>query len=144
MLAALLMHRATRRANYHPLLMELPEYHWPNLRNLLMGLWERARIFLTRVGTIILALMVLMWFLASYPQPPAGAERGPAIRYSFAGMLGLLTRINLFKPLGFNWQISVALVPGIAAREVVVEHSAPVYSSSGARRGRGRVVRCNR
>jgi len=129
-LAALLMHRATRRANYHPLLMELPEYHWPNLRNLVMGLWERTQIFLTRVGTIILALMVLMWFLASYPQPPAGAT-GPAIRYSFAGMLGSGLE-SLFKPLGFNWQISVALVPGIAAREVVVGALGTVYSLSGA------------
>ena len=65
---------------------------------------------MSRVGTIILALMVLMWFLASYPAPPAGAT-GPAIRYSFAGMLGSGLE-TVFAPLGFNWQISVALVPG--------------------------------
>ena len=129
-LAALVMRRATRRTSYHPLLMELPEYHWPNLRNLIMGLWERARIFLTRVGTIILALMVLMWFLASYPHPPQGAT-GPAIRYSFAGMLGSGLE-SLFKPLGFNWQISIALVPGMAAREVVVGALGTVYSLSGS------------
>ncbi len=127
-LVALLMRRVTRRTSYHPLLMELPEYHWPNLRNLLTGLWERTQIFLTRVGTIILALMVLMWFLASYPQPPAGAT-GPAIRYSFAGMMGSGLE-SLFKPLGFNWQISLALVPGIAAREVVVGALGTVYSLS--------------
>ena len=130
-LAALVMRRASRRSSYHPLLMELPEYHWPNLRNLVMGLWARTQIFLTRVGTIILALMVLMWFLASYPQPPAGAT-GPAIRYSFAGMLGSGLE-SVFKPLGFNWQISVALVPGIAAREVVVGALGTVYSLSGTR-----------
>jgi len=129
-LVALIMRRATMRSSYHPLLMELPEYHWPNLRNLLTGLWERTQIFLTRVGTIILALMVLLWFLASYPQPPAGAT-GPAIRYSFAGMLGSGLE-TIFKPLGFNWQISVALVPGIAAREVVVGALGTVYSLSGA------------
>jgi ferrous iron transport protein B len=127
-LVALIMRRATMRASYHPLLMELPEYHWPNLRNLLTGLRERTQIFLTRVGTIILALMVLMWFLASYPQPPAGAT-GPAIRYSFAGMLGSGLD-SVFRPLGFNWQISVALVPGLAAREVVVGALGTVYALS--------------
>jgi ferrous iron transport protein B len=130
---ALVMKRATMRSSYHPLLMELPEYHWPTVRNLLTGLWERTQIFLSRVGTIILALMVLMWFLASYPAPPDGAT-GPAIRYSFAGMLGAgLERI--FAPLGFHWQISVALVPGLAAREVVVGALGTVYALSGASAG---------
>ena len=127
-LVALVMKRATMRSSYHPLLMELPEYHWPTVRNLLTGLWERAQIFLSRVGTIILALMVLMWFLGSYPAPPAGAT-GPAIRYSFAGMLGAGLD-HLFAPLGFNWQISVALVPGLAAREVVVGALGTVYALS--------------
>ena len=127
-LVALIMRRVTMRSGYHPLLMELPEYHWPNVRNLLTGLWERTQIFLTRVGTIILALMVLLWFLASYPQPPDGAT-GPAIRYSFAGMMGSGLE-TIFRPLGFNWQISLALVPGIAAREVVVGALGTVYSLS--------------
>jgi ferrous iron transport protein B len=133
LLVALVMKRITMRSSYHPLLMELPEYHWPNLRNLLTGLWERTRIFLARVGTIILALMVLMWFLASYPAPPDGAT-GPAIRYSFAGMAGAGLD-HLFKPLGFNWQISVALVPGLAAREVVVGALGTVYALSSSSSG---------
>jgi len=133
LLVALVMKRITMRPSYHPLLMELPEYHWPNLRNLLTGLWERTRIFLARVGTIILALMVLMWFLASYPAPPDGAT-GPAIRYSFAGMAGAGLD-HLFKPLGFNWQISVALVPGLAAREVVVGALGTVYALSSSSSG---------
>ncbi len=126
---ALVMKRATLRSSYHPLLMELPEYHWPNGRNLLTGLWERTQVFLTRVGTTILALMVLMWFLASYPAPPPGAT-GPAIQYSIAGMLGAGLQ-HLFAPLGFNWQISLALVPGMAAREVVVGALGTVYSLAG-------------
>jgi ferrous iron transport protein B len=130
LLVALVMKRATMRSSYHPLLMELPEYHWPNLRNLLTGLWERTNIFVTRVGTIILALMVLLWFLASYPAPPPGAI-GPAIRYSFVGMLGAGLE-KVFAPLGFNWQISVALVPGLAAREVVVGALGTVYSLANA------------
>jgi ferrous iron transport protein B len=129
-LVALVMKRLTMRSSYHPLMMELPEYHWPNARNLLMGLWERTHIFLARVGTIILALMVLLWFLASYPAPPTGAS-GPAIEYSFAGMIGRGLQ-HVFAPIGFNWQICIALVPGLAAREVAIGALGTVYALSGA------------
>jgi ferrous iron transport protein B len=125
-LVAFVMKRATMRSSYHPLLMELPEYHWPNLRNLITGLWERTQIFMGRVGTIILALMVLVWFLGSFPAPPPGAL-GPPIRYSIAGMMGA-GLAHIFAPIGFNWQISLALVPGLAAREVVVAALGTVYS----------------
>ncbi len=125
-LVAFVMKRATMRSSYHPLLMELPEYHWPNLRNLITGLLERTQIFMGRVGTIILALMVLVWFLGSFPAPPPGAL-GPPIRYSIAGMMGT-GLAHVFAPIGFNWQISLALVPGLAAREVVVAALGTVYS----------------
>ena len=128
-LVALVMKRFTMRASYHPLMMELPEYHWPNARNLLMGLWERAHIFLARVGTIILALMVLLWFLASYPVPPPGASGAP-IEYSLAGMIGRGLQ-HVFAPLGFNWQICIALIPGMAAREVAIGALGTVYALSG-------------
>jgi ferrous iron transport protein B len=128
-LVALAMKRFTMRSSYHPLLMELPEYRWPNLRNLAVGLWERAKIFLRRVGTMILSLMIVLWFLGSYPGPPPGAT-GPAIQYSFAGMLGRALEV-VFAPIGFNWQISVALVPGLAAREVAVGALGTVYALSG-------------
>ncbi|MFM1887266.1 MAG: ferrous iron transport protein [Pseudomonadota bacterium] len=125
---ALVMKRFTLRSSYHPLLMELPEYRWPSLNNLLVGLWERAYIFLARVGGIILALTILLWFLATFPAPPPGAT-GPAIEYSFAGMLGRTLEF-VFAPIGFNWQISVALVPGMAAREVAVSALGTVYALS--------------
>jgi ferrous iron transport protein B len=112
----------------HALMLELPDYHWPNLRNLAIGLWERARIFVSRVGTIILALMVLLWFLSSFPAPPAGAT-GPAIQYSLAGQLGQLLQL-VFAPVGFNWQIAIALIPGLAAREVAVGALGTVYALS--------------
>ncbi|HEX9473808.1 MAG TPA: ferrous iron transport protein B [Steroidobacteraceae bacterium] len=128
-LVALVMKRVTLRAGYHPLLLQLPEYHWPSLRNLVLGLYERTMIFITRVGTIILSLMIVLWFLASFPGAPAGAT-GPAIQYSFAGMLGRGLH-TLFAPLGFNWQICVALVPGLAAREVAVGALGTVYALSG-------------
>ncbi|HLY53115.1 MAG TPA: ferrous iron transporter B [Steroidobacteraceae bacterium] len=127
---AFVLKHTMMRGEYRPLLLELPEYRWPHLSNLLLGLWERTRIFLTRVGTIILALMVVLWFLASFPAPPAGAA-GPAIQYSIAGLLGRGLG-HLFAPIGFNWQISVALVPGLAAREVAVSALGTVYAMSGS------------
>lgn len=116
---------------HHPLLMELPSYRWPNARNLAIGLIERARMFVTRVGTIILSLMIVLWFLSSFPSPPAGAT-GPAIQYSLAGMIGRALEV-VFAPIGFNWQISIALVPGLAAREVAVGALGTVYSLSASR-----------
>jgi ferrous iron transport protein B len=127
-LVALLMNRVTMKSSYHPLLMELPEYRWPNLRNLLMGLWERVKIFLSRVGGIILALTIVLWFLSSYPAAPPGAT-GSAIEYSFAGILGRALEV-VFAPVGFNWQICIALVPGLAAREVAIGALGTVYALS--------------
>jgi ferrous iron transport protein B len=113
---------------FQTLMLELPAYHWPNLRNLAIGLWQRVEIFLTRVGTIILSLMVILWAFSSYPAPPPGAT-GPAIGYSIAGHLGAALAV-LFAPIGFNWQISIALVPGLAAREVAVGALGTVYALS--------------
>jgi ferrous iron transport protein B len=127
---AFVLKRTVMRGEYRPLLLELPEYRLPHLSNLALGLWERTRIFLTRVGTIILTLMVVLWFLASFPAPPAGAT-GPAIQYSIAGMLGHALQL-VFAPIGFNWQISIALVPGLAAREVAVSALGTVYAMSGS------------
>ncbi len=112
----------------HPLLLELPSYRLPNPRDLALGLLERARIFVRRVGTIILALTVLLWALASFPAPPADAAL-PAIHYSFAGHVGRALEV-VFAPIGFNWQIAIALVPGLAAREVAVGALATVYALS--------------
>lgn len=130
MAVAFTLKRIFMRGDYHPLMLELPEYRWPNLRNLVIGLWERTRIFLERVGTILLALMIVLWFLASYPAPPPGAT-GPAIEYSLAGTLGSWLQV-IFSPIGFNWQISIALVPGLAAREVAVGALGTVYAMSAA------------
>jgi ferrous iron transport protein B len=113
----------------HALLLELPSYRLPNLRDVAIGLWERARVFLfQRVGKIILATSVLLWFLSSFPAPPPGAT-GPAIDYSFAGYVGHALAY-VFAPLGFTWQICVSLIPGMAAREVVVGALATTYSLS--------------
>ena len=112
------------------LMMELPSYHLPRLGNLAISLWQRAEIFLRRVGGIILIMTIALWALSSFPLPPEGAT-GSAIQYSFAGMLGQ-GLAYIFSPIGFNWQISIALVPGMAAREVVVSSLATVYALSSA------------
>jgi ferrous iron transport protein B len=109
-----------------PLMMELPSYHLPTLHNIAIGIWQRISIFVKRVGGIILVLTILLWFLASYPAPPDGAT-GAAIEYSLAGMLGK-SLAYVFEPIGFNWQISIALVPGLAAREVAVSALGTVYA----------------
>lgn len=110
------------------LMLELPDYRFPNSRNLVLGLWERIKIFTTRVGTIILALMILLWFLSSFPGAPENANH-PAIYYSIAGILGRGLEL-IFAPIGFNWQICIALVPGLAAREVAVAALGTVYALS--------------
>jgi ferrous iron transport protein B len=114
-----------------PFMLELPDYKLPRLKSIAIGIYTRAKMFLQRAGTTIFSMMVLIWFLASFPQPPAGAE-GPAINYSLAAMIGHALA-PLFSPLGFNWQIVVALVPGMAAREVAVAALGTVYAIEGGK-----------
>ncbi len=114
------------RGAVEPFLMELPTYKLPSTESVARNLWLRAQIFLSRAGRIILPLMVLVWFLSTFPGPPAGAS-GPAIDYSFAGLIGHAIQ-PLFAPIGFNWQMVVALIPGFAAREVAVAALGTVYA----------------
>ncbi len=117
------MKRWRRDKSEHVLLLELPSYRMPTVRDVAIGLWERALIFLKRVGGIILALTILLWFLLNFP--------GGGIEHSFAGRIGAAMQ-HVFAPIGFNWQICIALVPGMAAREVVVSSLATVYALSAA------------
>lgn len=114
-----------------PFMLELPDYKVPRLKSIAIGVYTRAKMFLHRAGTTILSMMVLIWFLASFPQAPAGAE-GPAINYSLAAMIGHGLE-PLLAPLGFNWQIAVALIPGMAAREVAVAALGTVYAIEGGK-----------
>jgi ferrous iron transport protein B len=114
-----------------PFMLELPDYKLPRLNSIAIGIYTRAKMFLQRAGTTIFSMMVLIWFLASFPQPPAGAE-GPAINYSLAAIIGHALA-PLFAPLGFNWQIVVALIPGMAAREVAVAALGTVYAIEGGK-----------
>ncbi|EGY53321.1 ferrous iron transport protein B [Neisseria shayeganii] len=119
---------ATRRGKVQqfPLLMELPTFRMPNFKHIVTSLWERVSAFLKRAGTVIFAISVVLWVLVSFPAPPEGAT-GAAIDHSFAGQLGHLIQ-PLFAPLGFTWEMCIAMIPGLAAREVVVAALGTVYA----------------
>jgi len=114
-----------------PFMLELPDYKLPRLRSVALGLYTRAMMFLKRAGTTIFSMMVLIWFLASFPRPPEGAV-GPAIDYSLAAIIGKWLE-PITAPVGFNWQINVALIPGMAAREVAVASLGTVYAIEGGK-----------
>jgi len=141
MVVAWVMKKLRRDRSEHALLMELPSYRLPKLRDVAIGLWERGMIFLKRLTGIILGLTILMWFLSSFPAPPAGAT-GPAIDYSAAGYIGRGLQV-IFAPLGFNWQISVSLIPAFAARETAVAALATVYAVGGEGAGLQQALAAN-
>jgi ferrous iron transport protein B len=130
LVVAAVLRRTVTRGPAQPLLLELPAYRWPHPRDLALGLWQRAVIFLKRAGTIILISMIILWLFSSFPAPPPGAT-GPAIDYSLTGMIGRALE-GLFAPIGFTREIVIALVPGMAAREVAVGALGQVYALQGA------------
>jgi ferrous iron transport protein B len=126
LLVSFIIQRLFWRTRSEPFMMELPAYKAPSPGLVASQLGQRAWIFIERAGRIILPLMVLVWVLSTFPYPPEGAS-GPAIDYSFAGMIGHAIQ-PLLEPIGFNWQMSVALIPGMAAREVAVATLGTIYS----------------
>lgn len=128
-LTAYVMKRLARKqgnVQQFPLLMELPTFRTPNFRHIMRSLWERVSAFVKRAGTVIFALSVILWALVTFPAAPEGAT-GAAIDYSYAGMLGKWIQ-PIFAPLGFTWQMCIAMIPGLAAREVVVAALGTVYA----------------
>jgi len=124
--AAMALRRSVTKGGGGAFLMELPKYQMPLLRDIAIGLWQRAAIFLKRAGTIIFVTTMVLWLLLSYPQPPHGSK-APAINYSAAGRIaGVIEPV--LRPIGFNREISLALIPAIAAREVAVSALATAYS----------------
>lgn len=130
LLVSVVIRKVFWRGAVEPFMMELPAYKTPDIKSVLFNLWLRAKIFMRRAGKIILPLMIIVWALSTFPYPPEGAT-GPAIDYSFAGMIGKALQ-PLFAPIGFSWQMVVALVPGMAAREVAVAVLGTVYAVAGA------------
>jgi len=129
LVAALVLRRTVAKGTNHGFMMEMPKYQMPVWRDIALGLWQRAWIFLRRAGTIILYSTIALWVLLSFPKPPANADK-PAIDYSVAGVVshGLA---KVFAPVGFNQEISLSLIPAMAAREVAVSSLGTVYSLQG-------------
>jgi ferrous iron transport protein B len=126
MLAAFILRRTVTKGPPPGFMMEMPRYQMPILRDVALGLWQRALIFLKRAGTIIAATTVVLWLLVTFPQPPEGYDQ-PAIDYSVAGRIaGGLEPV--FAPIGFNRDMALALIPAMAAREMAVSALATVYS----------------
>ena len=126
LIVAFVIRKVFWRSASEPFMMELPTYKLPDAQNVLRNLWQKVWVFIERAGRIILPLMVLVWVLSTFPYPPEGATQ-PAIDYSFAGMIGHAIQ-PLLAPIGFNWQMSIALIPGMAAREVAVAALGTVYA----------------
>ena len=109
------------------MIMELPPYHLPRLRDVVMHMLERAMMFLKKAGTVILAISIVLWFLAAFPKAPANATATEQLHYSYAGRMGHAIE-PVIKPLGFDWRIGIGLITSFAAREVFVSSTAVVFS----------------
>jgi ferrous iron transport protein B len=130
LIIAAVLKRTVAKGKPTGFLLELPKYQSPNLRFILIGLMERSRLFLRRAGTVIMGATIILWGLASYPGAPEGSDK-PDVYHSFAGIIGRALEV-IFAPIGFNWEISIALVPGMAAREVAISSLGTVYSLAGS------------
>jgi ferrous iron transport protein B len=122
--AAMVLRRTVTRGNASGFIMELPKYQWPPLRDLVIGLWQRAWVFLRRAGTIIFTVTVVLWLLLSFPQAGPGQSQSEA---SFAGHIASGLEV-VVEPIGFNHEIALALIPAMAAREVAVASLATTYA----------------
>eukprot|EP01136_Pigoraptor_vietnamica_P045842 Opistho-1_new@24324 len=122
--AAFVLRRTATKGKSSGFMMELPRYQLPAIRDLWIGLWQRAWLFLRRAGTIIMGVTVALWLLASYPVAPEGVKQS---EYSVAGRIASGLEVVL-KPIGFNHEMSLAVIPAMAAREVAVSALQTVYS----------------
>jgi ferrous iron transport protein B len=128
LVVALVLRRTVAKGQPQSFMMEMPKYQLPSLRDVAIGLWQRATIFLRRAGTIILVSTVILWALLAFPQAGPGQSQ---LDVSIAGRIadGLE---EVVEPIGFNKEIALALVPAMAAREVAVSALATAYSIDAA------------
>ena len=124
--AALILRRTVTKGASSGFMMEMPKYQMPRMRDVALGLWQRAVIFLKRAGTIIAATTVVLWLLLSFPKPPQDSGISP-VDYSVGGRIGHAIEY-VVKPIGFNRDIALALLPAMAAREVAVSAIGTVYA----------------
>ncbi|MBO9518090.1 MAG: ferrous iron transporter B [Porphyrobacter sp.] len=124
MAAALVLRRTVTKGSASGFIMELPKYQWPPLRDLAIGLWQRAWVFLRRAGTIIFTVTVVLWVLLSFPKAEPGQSQSEA---SIAGHIASGLEV-IVRPIGFNHEIALSLIPAMAAREVAVASLATTYA----------------
>ena len=127
--AALIFKKFYPSKSVQTMLMELPPYRMPLLRSLWWQLYERGKLFLTNAGSIILAVSIVLWFLASFPRPDNFEQMSAQqkIEQSYAGRLGHAIE-PLIQPLGFDWKIGIGLITSFAAREVIVSTLSTLYN----------------
>jgi len=110
--------------------MEMPPYRLPILRSVFRQVFIRAKLFLFNAGKIIMAISIILWFLASFPKTDIIGDQ-PAIHNSFAGKIGHAIE-PVIQPLGFDWKVGIALITSFAAREVLVSTMATIYNVENA------------
>jgi len=131
--AALVLRHTVTKGATSGFMMEMPKYQLPRLKDVLLGLWQRAEIFLKRAGTTIAATVAILWLLTTFPQAPAGQKQS---EYSVAGRIASGIEV-VVKPIGFNHDISLALLPAMAAREAAVAAIGTVYAVDNPEDARG-------
>ena len=130
MLAALVIRKTVAQGSSLGFMMEMPRYQMPNLKDVALGLWQRAAAFLRRAGTIIALTTIVLWALLSFPQVPAGSSKSQ-IDQSIAGRIASGLE-PIVAPIGFNRDMALALIPAMAAREVAVSALATTYAIDSA------------
>lgn len=130
LVAALVLRSTVAKGVPQGFVLEMPKYQLPHLRDMAIGLWQRAMIFLKRAGTLILGSTIVLWVLLSYPQPQPGSGQ-TVLDTSIAGKIASGLEV-IVRPIGFNHEIALALVPAMAAREVAVAALATAYSIDAA------------
>ena len=130
MLAALVIRKTVAQGSSLGFMMEMPRYQLPNLKDVALGLWQRAAAFLRRAGTIIAVTTIILWALLSFPQVPAGSSKSQ-IDQSIAGRIASGLE-PIVAPIGFNRDMALALIPAMAAREVAVSALATTYAIDSA------------
>ena len=123
-LAAFFLRHSVTKGATSGFMMEMPKYQWPQPRDLLLGLYQRAEIFLKRAGSFILITTIILWALLSFPKAPDGESQ---VTYSVGGRIGSAIEV-VVRPIGFNHDIAMALLPAMAAREVAVAAIGTVYA----------------
>ncbi len=129
MIAASIIRMSVAKGASGSFLIEMPRYQMPRLRDLALGLWQRAVIFMRRAGTIIFASTIILWLLLSFPKAPIDSGQSQ-VEYSLAGHIASGLEV-IVKPIGFNHDIALALIPAMAAREVAISALATTYAIDG-------------